>query len=1094
MIQQIKPNLILLVGPAGSGKTQVSTEAFENALNKSQDLLADDLLFILPTLEHRARTIDLVFKHGLSGFFQKRITTFDRALKEFLKLGGLDFATDVTRRIILKEILSRTEFQYFKGVVDQSGFLELLGKTIVELKEYLISPEEFKMRLQSLKKHFPEFELKYTDIGKVYEAYEHELKTRGLIDQRDSLRLLEEGLERGEFANPKLRQVWIDGFSDFSKLQLSFIEFLIRHTDEVIVTLTLDNNPLRQALFQVVSETQVALEDMGFQKKWMEGNNYRSSGKVLQHLERNLCREGKVMKIQADRSIQIFEAIGLLGEIEMIAREIKRLVGAHAYHLSDIAVLFRATDPYIPVIQSVFRKFEIPVEIHERKRLRANPVARTLASFFAILLNDWSRDDIFNFLKSSYVHADYELVSELELRALQKGIFKDRGYWLHNFPESKIFEEIAHFEDQFFKLRTVGEFAQWVKALMSHFGLLDFPDSADGPSPFDPFGRMVGDEKTRTDREAARRIVLLLEEMKRKKGTNVLLLQGAPEGRRGNLKSEVASATPGMLPRLSEDGSASTLADHDDVFKLARGFLILMDVDLFSVHARDKNRVQVYNVSLARQKEYKVVFIAGLLEKQFPIQIKEDPLFSDRERRALNEKGEVLKERLPRQAFERYLFYLAITRAREHLILSYPRFNLEGKEALPSFYIEEVRTLFEDELFGKKQPMTDVLPKWEDIATYEEAERLVIQTIWSIPNGKRSEREDHVAFALYNHLVIRAGFAALNHRLFEPVEGVITDERVKSRFAPETGVWSPTYLEEYAECPYRFFSHRLLGLESQTEGIDIKRRGTILHEVLERFFKWKRDENKAGRRVNFDQAQGFCMERFRELWDEGPLTGDRYYRIELERKKMQGMIVQILKTELVEERPPVAGLIPTYFEYEFQNLILKGETREIVLRGKIDRIDVDPEGTYALVIDYKTGKQFKLSFLENGSLLQLPLYLIAVREKLGLKPLGGHLYSLARASSSGFHHKDNMVQAGLRTQKRNHFSENEFEELLKRSIQFTEKFAKEIEHAEIPVKPRDCVSYCPYSAVCRIEKWRLAHIYREIAEKDAKTAKNKVKV
>ena len=165
-----------------------------------------------------------------------------------------------------------------------------------------------------------------------------------------------------------------------------------------------------------------------------------------------------------------------------------------------------------------------------------------------------------------------------------------------------------------------------------------------------------------------------------------------------------------------------------------------------------------------------------------------------------------------------------------------------------------------------------------------------------------------------------------------------------------------------------------------------------------------------------------------------------------------------------------------------------------MLRGKIDRIDVDSERKYALVIDYKTGKQYKPKLLENGTLLQLPFYLIAVREKLGLKPLGGHLYSLSETRSSGFHHQDHMIEAGLSTKKKNHFSEKEFEALLKRSIQFAERFVDAIERAEIPVRPRDCVSYCPYSTVCRIEKWRLEYIYREVKKEDQEQVRAAEKV
>ena len=384
-MKKSKPTLTLLAGPAGCGKTHLSTEAFEEALTHSENPLADDLLFILPTAEHRARVIDLALRGSLPGFFQRRITTFDRALKEFLKLGGFDFATDVTRRLVLKEILSQSEFRYFKEAAAQGGFLDVLSKMIVELKEYLIVPAEFQKRLSGLKARFPEFAPKYDDLSDLYEAYEAALKRRGLIDQRDSLRLLEEGLERGEFADPDLKNVWIDGFSDFSKLQLSFIEFLTRHADQVTVTLAVDENPLRRPLFQIVSETQNALEDMGFRTKWLNEKNYRAQNEALAHLERNLfCGTPVIAGQRTDGAIQIFEATGLLGEIEMIAREIKRLVREYQYNFSDIALLFRATDPYVRVIQSVFRKFRIPVEIHERLRLRASPVARTLVSFFKV--------------------------------------------------------------------------------------------------------------------------------------------------------------------------------------------------------------------------------------------------------------------------------------------------------------------------------------------------------------------------------------------------------------------------------------------------------------------------------------------------------------------------------------------------------------------------------------------------------------------------------------------------------------------------------------------------------------------------------------
>ena len=594
----MQSRLTLLLGPAGSGKTHTVLQSFEQALKTSPDLLKDDLLFILPNAEHRSRTIDLILRGGLSGFFQNRVTTFDRALKHYLKLGGFDFATDVARRSILRAVTREAKLHYFSHAAEMAGVIELLGRTIVEFKEFLLSPNELKEKLERLMEQFPEFRLKYEDLAFIYERYDAELKNLGLVDQRDSLALLEAGLTRGEFDTPKLAHVWIDGFSDFSKLQLAFIEFLTRHADQVTVTLTMDDDAFRRPLFQIAADTKTALEDLGFRAEWMKAENYRTTSEVLRHVERNLFKERprgelSLMDPGDQTELDIFEATGLVGEIEMIVREIKRLVHTHGYHLSDIAVLFRETSAYESVLRSVFAEFQIPVEIHERLRLAKNPVSRTLASFFNILLEDWRREDVFNFLKSSYVRRNYELVSELELRALARGIFRDRTYWLDHF-DTPILKDIAALEDELKPIRSVEHFARWVKKVMTHFGLLDATSS-------------WGDAE-RLDEAARSRIFGLLDELQRKSGG------GAPE-------------------------------------LWLRELMSLMDVDLYAFHHRDKNRVQVYNVTLARQKEYKVVFLAGLLEKKFPIQVAEDPVLSDAERRALNEQGEVLREHLPRHAF-----------------------------------------------------------------------------------------------------------------------------------------------------------------------------------------------------------------------------------------------------------------------------------------------------------------------------------------------------------------------------------------------------------------------------------------------------------
>ena len=87
----------------------------------------------------------------------------------------------------------------------------------------------------------------------------------------------------------------------------------------------------------------------------------------------------------------------------------------------------------------------------------------------------------------------------------------------------------------------------------------------------------------------------------------------------------------------------------------------------------------------ARQWELPVVFVCGLLEREFPQYHREDPVLGDAVRRGLG-----LDDGRQRQAEERFLFELAVTSRDRGDCLSYPRFNEKGEETLPSFFLEAI--------------------------------------------------------------------------------------------------------------------------------------------------------------------------------------------------------------------------------------------------------------------------------------------------------------------------------------------------------------------------------------------------------------------
>jgi ATP-dependent helicase/DNAse subunit B len=96
-----------------------------------------------------------------------------------------------------------------------------------------------------------------------------------------------------------------------------------------------------------------------------------------------------------------------------------------------------------------------------------------------------------------------------------------------------------------------------------------------------------------------------------------------------------------------------------------------------------RNVVHAMDAYEARQWELPIVFVCGLIERHFPQYHREDPILGDTARRLA-----ALDTAADRQAEERFLFDLATSRATEETILSYPRFDEQGENTLPSFFLD----------------------------------------------------------------------------------------------------------------------------------------------------------------------------------------------------------------------------------------------------------------------------------------------------------------------------------------------------------------------------------------------------------------------
>ena len=351
-------------------------------------------------------------------------------------------------------------------------------------------------------------------------------------------------------------------------------------------------------------------------------------------------------------------------------------------------------------------------------------------------------------------------------------------------------------------------------------------------------------------------------------------------------------------------------------------------LEMSSLRTQDhrRNVVHVIDVYEARQWELPVVFVCGLIEREFPRYHAENPLLADDARRRLARGGVHLRTSVERDDEERFLFDLAVTRATELLVLSYRKYNAKGDENLPSFllqhFIESNRPREESSRPARPKPLRARAP----------------QRRWVVHDG-----------ALLEWLSVR------HARL------------------------SPTSIETFLQCPFRFFAERTLGLRPPparpAERLDALVQGSIVHQLLAELLREPQPLEPLFDRV----FEGFRAE---ERIPAG-------YRTEAVRLEM----IESLRLFLDDQQAPPAGQVRT--EEEFELALGEGLT----IRGRIDRLDVIGDGN-THVIDYKYTRSANLGRLlkdnNGGRRVQAGLYLRAVREFFGYEPAGMSFCAMRR--------------------------------------------------------------------------------------------------
>ena len=206
---------------------------------------------------------------------------------------------------------------------------------------------------------------------------------------------------------------------------------------------------------------------------------------------------------------------------------------------------------------------------------------------------------------------------------------------------------------------------------------------------------------------------------------------------------------------------------------------------------------------------------------------------------------------------------------------------------------------------------------------------------------------------------------------------------------------SPSQIESYLECPYKWFAQRRLRLDDLDEGFGPLEMGDFAHNALHSFYKHMSED------LSEAKVTPQLLPQARELMAD---VLARHKALQPHLRQSENRLIptsQVEHRELAElERKLMdyldfeAELLPTFAPKYLEYDVACGGAVDYAghkLLGTADRIDVDGEGRCA-IIDYKgsISGSYALGVREEGRLgkVQALIYAQVVRRTLGLEPVG----------------------------------------------------------------------------------------------------------
>ena len=988
-------------GGSGAGK---SRRLHEDILSMAKCEPEKNFLILVPDQFTMQTQVDLVKASDCGGIMNIDVLSFGRLAHRIFEETGYDskpVLDDTGKSLVLRRVASRLKdnLPVIGKNLNKIGYIHEVKSAISEFMQYGLNVGQVG-ELAEFSKERGALYYKLKDLKMIYQGFQEYIEDR-FVTTEETLELLTGAVGKSEIIRSSV--VVFDGFTGFTPIQYRLIQELMRLTDKVIISITIDirEDPFQmggeQELFYLSKKTvkdlcRLAREADVRRKEDVFIRNsplprFRDS-KVLAHLEQNLFRypaaawreKGK------EHEIQITEAVNPAQEVKEVCIQIKKLVLEEGYSYRDIAVVTGNLETYGDYLEREAKMYDIPFFMDRTRGLMLNPFIEYIRSALKIVLCNFSYETVFHYLRCGLLDFEPEEIDLLENYVLALGI-KGRKKWEQAFVRKgrAIPEEECGDEKELKEVQKLARLNRIRERLMQQLAPLL--------------------EKKKTAGELVRTLYdfIVAGQVQEKLAVYEQYFMENKKPEKSREYAQIYRLVMELLEQIVSllDEEPMTLQEFADI--LDAGF---QEIEVGTIPG-SVDRIVAGDMERTRLKQVKILFFLGVNDGNIPKGSSKGGIISDIDREFLQQSDFELAP-TPRQQMyiQRLYLYMNMTKPSERLYISFSRISSDGKSIRPSYLIDTIREMFPWLGIKKADVMENSLMQ---IVGKKDGLSLLSGELREYAKGRKgclSEEELISLYRLYEQDEAYRGYAGkLAEAAFRQYEHKPLARAVARALYGRMLENSVSRLEKYASCAYaHFLQYGLMLREREEFGFEQVDLGNIFHGVLEAFagklsqnhYTWFDFPDEEGDRLLKEALLECTLE-----YGETVLYSNARYEYMIERMyRILKRTIRTLKAQLRE-----GDFVPASFEMSFSHVedlqavnIALSEDERMKLRGRIDRIDTaeDEEHVYVKVIDYKSGnRKFDLAALYYGLQLQLVVYMNVAREVIREKHPGKEIVPAA---------------------------------------------------------------------------------------------------